>query len=98
MDIGARIVQLREQKGWSTNRLANYCGISQSFLRSVELGEKGISVENLSLVCDTLGIGMRDFFDVPDPQDTLTQVLTRQLRRLTPAQQAALAEFLSTLP
>ena len=48
MDVGNRIKQLREAKGWTTNRLANRCGISQSFLRAVELGEKGISVENLS--------------------------------------------------
>ena len=36
-----RIKQLREAKGWTTNRLANRCGISQSFLRAVELGAKG---------------------------------------------------------
>ena len=38
--IGARIAHLREAKGLTTNRLANNCGLSQSFLRSVELGEK----------------------------------------------------------
>ena len=37
MEIGKRIIDLREQKGWTTNRLANQCGLSQSFLRSVEL-------------------------------------------------------------
>ena len=47
MEIGKRIAALRETKGWTTNRLANQCGLSQSFLRSVELGEKGISVESL---------------------------------------------------
>ena len=51
MDIGKRIISLREQKGWTTNRLANMSGVSQSFLRAVELGQKGISVESLSAVC-----------------------------------------------
>lgn len=51
MDVGKRIAQLREARGWTTNRLANMCGLSQSFLRAVELGEKGISVENLQVVC-----------------------------------------------
>ena len=32
MDIGKRIKQLREAKGWTTNHLANRCGISQSRL------------------------------------------------------------------
>ena len=41
MDVGKRIAQLREARGWTTNRLANMCGLSQSFLRAVELGEKG---------------------------------------------------------
>lgn len=52
MDVGKRIAQLREARGWTTNRLANMCGLSQSFLRAVELGEKGISVENLQVKRD----------------------------------------------
>ena len=59
MEIGKRIAALRETKGWTTNRLANQCGLSQSFLRSVELGEKGISVESLSLLCDALGVSLK---------------------------------------
>ena len=65
MEIGKRIAALRETKGWTTNRLANQCGLSQSFLRSVELGEKGISVESLSLLCDALGVSLKQFFDQP---------------------------------
>ena len=63
MDVGKRIIALREEKGWTTNRLANQCGLSQSFVRSVELGERGISVEKLSLICDSLGLSLRSFFD-----------------------------------
>ena len=37
MDVGKRITALRTAKGWTTNHLANRCGISQSFLRAVEL-------------------------------------------------------------
>ena len=66
MDVGKRITELREAAGITTNRLANLCGLSQSFIRSVELGEKGITVESLRLICDTLKISLKDFFDVPD--------------------------------
>lgn len=51
MDVGVRITTLRNQRGITTNRLATLCGLSQSFVRSVELGEKGITVDNLELLC-----------------------------------------------
>ena len=66
MEVGKRITELRTNRGLTTNKLANLCGLSQSFVRSVELGEKGITVEKLSLLCDALDISLRDFFDVPD--------------------------------
>ena len=97
MDVGTRIKYLRENKGWTTNRLANQCGLSQSFLRSVELGEKGISVENLQLICDTLHISLRDFFDVPSDQDTEQDRLLRQITKLTSEQKLALISFLETI-
>lgn len=97
MEIGKRIMELREAAGWTTNRLANLCGLSQSFLRSVELGEKGISVENLQLICDTLHISLRDFFDVPSDHDTEQDRLLRQITKLTSEQKLALISFLETI-
>ena len=97
MDIGDRIRQLREAQGWTTNFLATRCGVSQSFLRSVELGEKGISVEYLTLICDALNISLKEFFDVPTAQDTPDEILHRRIQSLTPQQRAALAAFLDTI-
>ena len=97
MDIGGRIRQLRDAQGWTTNYLATRCGVSQSFLRSVELGEKGISVEYLALICDALNISLKEFFDVPTAQDTPDEILHRRIQSLTPQQRAALAAFLDTI-
>lgn len=97
MDIGRRIIELREQKGWTTNRLANQCGLSQSFLRSVEMNQKGMSVESVELICDTLGITLKAFFDMPGMNDTEQDVLLRQIERLNPKQKAALSSFLESL-
>ena len=97
MDIGGRIRQLREAQGWTTNFLATRCGVSQSFLRSVELGEKGISVEYLALICDALNISLKEFFDVPTDLDTPDEILHRRVQSLTPQQRAALAAFLDTI-
>lgn len=97
VEVGKRIAELREKQNYTTNRLANLCGLSQSFLRSVEQNEKGISVEKLKLVCDSLGISLRDFFDVPEATTTAEDVLVSQVRRLTPEQQKALSAFLKTI-
>ncbi len=95
MDIGKRIAELRVKKGWTTNKLANMSGVSQSFLRAVELGEKGISVESLAAVCWALDISLEQFFAQPEPGDAQAQ-LVRRVRQLTPTQQQALLDFLNT--
>ena len=97
MDAGKRIIALREEKGWTTNRLANQCGLSQSFVRSVELGERGISVETLSLICDSLGLSLRSFFDLPKEGDGREEILLRAFRRLEGEQQERLVAFLESL-
>ena len=97
MEIGKRIIDLREKKGWTTNRLANACGLSQSFLRAVELEEKGISVESLSLVCDARGVSLRDFFDLPGEEETPEARLERRVRELTPRQKGSLLQFLDAM-
>ena len=97
MDISARIKFFREQKGYTVNRLANIAGISQSYLRSVELGQKNPTVETLSEICWALDISLKDFFD----DDTLASLqkdeLLREIYRLTPRQRQNLANFLKSL-
>ena len=61
MDIAARIRFFREQKGYTVNKLANLAGVSQSYLRSIELGDKNPTVETLSTLCWALDISLRDF-------------------------------------
>lgn len=97
MDIGKRIVQLRTERGLTTNRLANLCGISQSFLRNVELGEKGISVNNLQLVCSALGISLARFFSVCEEHDKTDDELAEIISGLNERQKKLLADFLREL-
>ncbi len=98
MDVGKRITELREAAGITTNRLANQCGLSQSFIRSVELGEKGITVESLRLVCEALHISLRDFFDVPEEVEIVESGQIAELvARLNVRQRETLVAFLKTL-
>lgn len=98
MDVGTRITALREQQNLTTNRLANLCGLSQSFLRAVELGEKGITVDSLELVCDALHISLSDFFAIPDhTPPNPEQCMHDLVRSLTHAQRRLLCELAESL-
>lgn len=97
MDIAARIRFFREQKGYTVNKLANLAGISQSYLRSVELGQKNPTVETLSGLCWALDISLRDFFDEETLSSLQHNELFQQIYRLTDEQRKRLTEFLKVL-
>lgn len=97
MDVGKRITYLRIQKGYSVNKLANLSGISQSYLRDVELGKKNPTVEVLSYVCDALNISLSDFFDEQLTEKFSNNSLMRKIYQLTPEQQSALLNLLNTI-
>ena len=65
MTVGSRIKELRERRGFTQNRLAEWAGVSQTHLRRVELGEADITVGHLALICDTLGVSLGEFFSDP---------------------------------
>ncbi len=64
MTVGSRIKELREKRGFTQNRLAEWAGVSRTHLRRVELGEADITVGHLTLICDALGISLREFFSI----------------------------------
>ena len=63
MNIGKRITFFRTAKNYSVNKLATLSGISQSYLRDIELGNKNPTIEILSYICEALNISLREFFD-----------------------------------
>lgn len=97
MDIANRIKFFREQKGYTVNKLANIAGISQSYLRSVELGQKNPTVEILSELCWALDISLRDFFDDENSSHLQQNELLLQIYKLTDEQRSLLLKFLKTL-
>lgn len=96
MDIGKRITYFRIQRDYSTNKLAYLAGISQSYLRDVELGNKNPTVAFLSLICDALDISLATFFmeeSSPEQDDDLIE----KIQQLTPEQRKTLLAFLNTI-
>ena len=93
MNVGTRIRELRERAGFTQNKLAEWAGVSQTHLRRVELGQQDITVGQLGLVCDGLGITLAEFFDVSETQETFSAVTAK----LTPKQKQLLMEFLKSI-
>ena len=97
MDIGKRIAYFREQKGYSVNKLANLSGVSQSYLRDIELENKNPTVAFLTIVCNALGISLQDFFNEENTSSFNNNPLLQRIYKLNPEQQEALLKFLDTL-
>ena len=72
-------------------------GISQSYLRDIEMENKNPTVEIVALICQALGISLKDFFDndstIPFQNDPLIQ----RIYQMSPEQRNALLYFLDTL-
>ena len=93
MDIGVRIRYFREKKNITVNKLANISGVSQSYLRDIELNNKQPTVEYLEYICFGLGITLKDFFNTDEPQDEFGQAVSK----LTPEQKELLIKFINSL-
>ena len=97
MNIGEKIKVLRLQKNMTVNKLTTQAGISQSFLRDIELGNKKPSVEILSCICDALQISMKDFFDDAAIKSISDDPLVQRIYQMSTKQRDALLIFLNTL-
>ena len=94
--VGDRLRFFREQKQISTNKLANLAGISQSYVRDIEMGNKNPTIEVLFQLCKALDISLRDFFD-DDNEVLLNDPLSTRIYRLNSVQREALLAFLNTI-
>ena len=97
MDIGKRIAYFRKQKGYSVNKLANIAGISQSYLRDIELENKNPTVAFLEILCEGLEISLADFFQDESYPSTENDPLLDKIHKMPPSQRNALLKFLDTL-
>ncbi len=96
-DVGNRIKLFRERKGFTVNKLANLCGISQSYLRDVELNNKNPTVDMLSLICETLEISLKDFFDSSETSAFKDDPIWATIYKLDSKQRSLLKDFLDSI-
>lgn len=94
MDIRKRIAFFRSLKGLTVNALANLAGVSQSYLRDIELGNKNPTVNFIEVICETLNISLIDFFDENNTTKFENDPLIKRVYQMTPEQREALVNLL----
>ena len=60
--FGARVRQLRTERGWSQEGLADRAGLHRTYIGSIERGEQNISLENIEKLAATLGVSLAELF------------------------------------
>lgn len=93
MNVGERLLELRNRCWLTQNGLAEKAGVSQTHLRRVELGQADITVGHLQLLCDAMGISLQEFFNIETRNDELSIALSK----LTPKQKKLLIAFIESL-
>ena len=75
------------------NGLAERAGVSQTHLRRVELDQADITIGHLQLLCDAMGISLKDFFEEASSSDEISAALSK----LSPKQKMLLIAFVESL-
>ncbi|MBZ5524726.1 MAG: helix-turn-helix domain-containing protein [Acidobacteriia bacterium] len=65
-NLGKRIRQLREKRGWSQEEFALKGKLGRSFAGSVERGERDIRIQTLCKLADVFGITLSELFKGTD--------------------------------
>lgn len=87
MNIGAQIRQLRQQKGYSQENMADILGISTTAYGDIERGKTDLTLSRLQQISIALGTNMQELLGeaLPQPQELYPglfhQLETLQLER-----------------
>ncbi len=70
--LGELVRQLREERGWSQEELANATGFGRSFTSSIERGTKDVRISTLVKLANIFEIQVCQLFmsNGPDPERT----------------------------
>lgn len=60
--IGNRIRELRNQMGLSQEKFAQKIGMYRTYIASVELGKRNISIVNIEKIANGLNVSLSDLF------------------------------------
>ncbi len=58
--VGKRIQERLDEIGWSQSRLADELGVSRQIINKIIHGRKNVTLEEIKLIADILGISLED--------------------------------------
>ena len=61
--LGKRIRQLRQDRGWSQERLANEASMHRTYMWGIEQGVRNPSIRHLTRIADALKISLSTLFE-----------------------------------
>lgn len=98
MNIGKKITSFRETKGYTVNKLANLAGVSQSYLREIELGNNtNPGIEVLDCICNALDITISELFNDNYQEKLINDPLFNKIYKLNAFQRKSLLMFLDSI-
>ena len=92
-NIGTRLRELRQGRGFSLRALAERCGLSANAISRIERGESSPTVSSLHRLAGALGVLITEFFEA-EPE--LSTILVRKHLRLRSRGEGVLIESLGT--
>lgn len=61
--FGQKVRSIRTEKGLSQEEFASDCGLDRTYISGVERGKRNISLKNIEIVANALGVKISMFFE-----------------------------------
>lgn len=65
--LARRMRELRQEKGWSQEELADACGLHRTYIGDIERCERNVSIDNIEKIAKALGISIPELFGAEPP-------------------------------
>ncbi len=60
--FGDRLRELRRERGWTQERLAEEAGMARSYLAEIETARRAATIDTINRLAVALGVGIADLF------------------------------------
>lgn len=94
--MGSRIREAREKLGYTREQLAEMAHISPRFYYDIEAGRKGVSIETLKYICESLEVTADHLLDInhQDPEQVEYSVFHALIERCPPGYRHGLYQII----
>jgi transcriptional regulator with XRE-family HTH domain len=63
--VGRRVAELRRQRRWTQEALAEKAQVSGRYIQLIEAGDENLTIESLAMLANALRIPVRELFERP---------------------------------